>query len=123
MFHHESGATGNLIVNWSDETYRRPFNRVEIQGTQGKIIADRQEYKIYLKEAQPDLGLRRGWNVRYLTDLIKGTYFELRGTEYTNQLARFVESMIHPTAPPVCTFEDALHTDEIIERIFKDCDP
>ena len=119
---HPHDVSGNLIVNWSDETYRRPFNRMEIQGTRGKIIADRQELRIYVKEAIPEAGFQAGWNIRYLTDLAEGTYFELRGSEYTNQLHHFVACIKDRSRKVRCNFADALHTDFVIEQIFADAE-
>lgn len=49
---HETGISGNIMVNWSDESYRRPYNHIEIWGTKGRIVADRQEYRLYMREAR-----------------------------------------------------------------------
>lgn len=38
---HHGGIIGTVSVNWSDESYRRPYNRIEVLGEKGKIIADR----------------------------------------------------------------------------------
>ena len=44
------------MVNWSDETYRKPTNVVKIFGTKGKIVADKHAYKIFLKDADQEKG-------------------------------------------------------------------
>ncbi len=49
----ESGLTGVLSVNWSDETYRKMSTSLTLIGKKGKIICDATEIKIYLKEANP----------------------------------------------------------------------
>ena len=51
-FVYDRGCSGSIMVNWSDETFRKPTNIVKIFGTKGKIIADKHMYKIYLKESQ-----------------------------------------------------------------------
>ena len=48
------GATGQLSVNWSDESFRKMSTKISVWGTNGRIVADRQECQIYLRE--PDLG-------------------------------------------------------------------
>jgi len=52
-FIYNNGCSGTIMVNWSDETFRKPTNIVTIFGTSGKIVADKHAYKIFLKEADP----------------------------------------------------------------------
>lgn len=40
------GVTGQVTVNWSDETVRKMSTQISIWGDGGKVIADRQEIKI-----------------------------------------------------------------------------
>lgn len=47
----ESGLSGLLSVNWSDETYRKMSTSISVQGKNGKISCDATEIKIYLKGA------------------------------------------------------------------------
>jgi predicted dehydrogenase len=117
---HNSGVSGNIMVNWSDASYRRPYNRVEIFGTNGKIIADRQEYRLYLRDTGGKDNLKKGWDIHYLPELEKGTRFSLRGAEFTNQLDHFIECIKGHDAATVCTFSDALNADCVIEMIMKD---
>ena len=40
--------------------------RIEVWGKNGKVIADRQECQVYLRDgAIPDFGLDEGWTMRY----------------------------------------------------------
>jgi scyllo-inositol 2-dehydrogenase (NADP+) len=116
---HGSGVSGVVSVNWSDESYRRPYNRLEIFGTMGKIVADRHELRVYLRESNSELGLERGWNQKYLPDLEGGVRFSVRGSDYTDQLDHFVECVRMRTTSR-CTFADAIRTDVVMERIRKD---
>jgi len=116
---HQNGTSGNIMVNWSDETYRKPYNRIEILGTKGKIVADRQECRIFLREASNDGHWKKGWNIRYLPELEKGVRFSVRGSDYTNQLDHFIDCIENNRATS-CTFADALRTDFVIEKIKKD---
>ncbi len=49
-FLYKNGISGTLNVNWSDESYRKPTNKIEIFGSKGKILADQHGFKIYLKK-------------------------------------------------------------------------
>ncbi|MCY2954761.1 MAG: Gfo/Idh/MocA family oxidoreductase [Planctomycetota bacterium] len=116
---HAGGVTGMVHINWSDESYRRPYNRLEVFGTQGRIVADRQEVRVYLREARPEAGVGQGWSVKYLPELEKGVRFSVRGSDYTEQIDHFIECL-KTGQKPRCTFADALRTDVVIERIRKD---
>ena len=117
---YQKGPSGSIMVNWSDESYRRPFNRIEVFGTKGKIIADRQEYRLYLREANNNSRFEKGWNIYYLPELEKGVRFSVRGSEFTNQLDHFIKCIKEKKTETACTFVDALRTDFVIEKIKRD---
>jgi len=117
---HKNGTSGNIMVNWSDESYRRPYNRIEVFGTKGKIIADRQEYRLYLRESDSNGNLQKGWNIRYLPELEKGVRISIRGSEFTDQLDHFIECIKEKKTNAACTFADGLRTDFVIEKIKED---
>ncbi|HUW19283.1 MAG TPA: Gfo/Idh/MocA family oxidoreductase [Sedimentisphaerales bacterium] len=117
---HRNGTSGNVMVNWSDASFRRPYNRIEILGTKGKIVADRQEYRLYLHEVDNNNGFEKGWNIHYLPELDKGVRFAVRGSEFTNQLDHFIECIKQNKTETMCTFADALQTDLVIEKIKTD---
>jgi predicted dehydrogenase len=113
---HESGATGNVLVTWSDESYRRPYNRVEVLGREGRIVADRQEFRIHRRKPHESLGIARGWSVHYLPELEHGVRYSLRGSDFTAQLDHFVDRIAKGGATD-CTFADAARTDRVIDQI------
>jgi predicted dehydrogenase len=119
-FVYQNDCTGNIMVNWSDETYRKPTNIITILGTGGKIIADKHAYKIYLKEAQPERGFDKGWNTRYITDFAKSVRFYLRGNEFSQQLDYFIDCVEQGKTENVSSFSEALKTDVLMEEITKD---
>jgi len=119
MLKHKNSTSGSIMVNWSDESYRRPFNRIEVFGTKGKIIADRQEFRLYLREADNNSHFEKGWNIHYLPELEKGVRFSVRGSEFTSQLDHFIDCIENNRAT-LCTFADALRTDFVIEKIKRD---
>ena len=116
-FVYREGLTGQIAVNWSDESYRRPHNRIEIFGTAGKLIVDQQELRVYLRHDDDSGEWEKGWNVRYITDLERPTRFYLRGNEFTLQLDHFVECVRTKAGSPVSSFETAATTDQLLERI------
>lgn len=113
----ENGISGMLNVNWSDETYRKMSTQVTVMGTEGKIICDAQEIKIYLKNEHPNLKLEKGWNIKYITDLTRPVDFYLRGEEYSAQVDYFAKCIKDNNSECISSFAAALRTDEVIEQI------
>jgi len=119
-FIYENGCSGTIMVNWSDETFRKPTNIVTIFGTKGKIVADKHAYKIYLKEADQANGFHQGWNTRYITDFAKSVRFYVRGNEFSRQLDYFVDCIEQKRTDNVASFAEAQKTDVVMEKITKD---
>ena len=113
-----NGAAGQLAVNWSDDSYRRMFTRISVWGSNGRLVTDRQECQIYLRE--PHRGatdLDAGWTVRYTTDLTDEVWYYLRGEEYSAQIDYFVESVRTRRVDGVNSFASALMTDRIVHML------
>jgi scyllo-inositol 2-dehydrogenase (NADP+) len=120
-FYYPSGASGQLSVNWSDESYRKMSTRISVWGTNGRVTADRQECQIYLREPHADLPhAGKGWTVRYTTDLSEHVWFYLRGEEYSAQIDHFIESIRRGRTDGENTFRSALDADRIVEMILAD---
>ena len=119
-FLYNNGMSGTVLANWSDESYRKPTNRIEIFGKKGKIIADQYSYKIFLKEDHPEEGLVKGWNTRYITDIAESVRFDVRGRVYTRQLDYFVECIEQKRTDNISDFAEAIKTDIIMDEIRKD---
>ncbi|WP_460802420.1 Gfo/Idh/MocA family protein [Microbacterium sp. GXF6406] len=116
------GLSVQLSVNWSDESYRKMSTSITISGTRGRIIADRQELRVYLRDdAEIPEGYRAGWNIFYTTDLTEQVSFYLRGEEYSAQLESFIAA-VHAgeTEARQNGFSSAAHTDLVIEQIMRD---
>lgn len=113
----ESGLSGILSVNWSDETYRKMSTSITVIGKKGKIICDATELKIYLKEPDSKEKLDRGWTIKYITDLAIPVDFYLRGEEYSAQIDNFVHHVIERKPTEINTFRQALETDRVMEII------
>jgi predicted dehydrogenase len=112
-----SNVSGVLSVNWSDDTYRKMSTSITVIGTQGKIISDANELKVFFKGPKIPDGYSKGWNVKYITDLTEEVDFFLRGEEYSAQIDYFVKAC-HGTAPnTINTFQSAWQTDNAISII------
>lgn len=123
--YYEDGRSAQLSVNWSDESFRKMTTRVTLTGTDGRIVVDRQECQVYLRDTKaPPEGYRHGWNVRYTTDLTPPVWFYVRGEEYSAEGAYFVDSVageLDPgTQPGLNSFESASVTDRVIEMLIAD---
>jgi predicted dehydrogenase len=119
-FVYNTGYTGTIMVNWSDESYRKPANIVTIFGTKGKIVADKHAYKIFLKEPDQTNGFHEGWNTRYITDFAKSVRFYVRGNEFSRQLDYFIDCIDQGRPDNISSFAEALKTDVVMEEITKD---
>jgi predicted dehydrogenase len=120
--HFKDGKSAQISVNWSDESYRKMSTKITIWGTAGRIIADRQECQVYLRDiASPPAGYWNGWNIRYTTDLTESVWFYLRGEEYSAQLDYFVTCIEEKRGMHnVNSFEEALITDQVISMMIAD---
>lgn len=118
-FIHEGNLSGTLHVNWSDVSYRKPAYKFELLGEKGKIIADLHAFKLFLNYEPQDNGYSKGWNNCYITDFARPVRFYLRGNEFTTQLDYFVDSIMGREDGTMCTFNDGLNADRIIEEIIK----
>ena len=115
----ESGQTGLLSVNWSDDTYRKMSTSVTLVGTQGKLISDANELKVFFKEDNVLPGYTKGWNVKYITELQDEVDFYLRGEEYSAQLDHFVKAANREIPNDINNFISASNTDKAISIIKK----
>lgn len=119
-FLYKNGISGTLNVNWSDESFRKPTNKIEIFGSQGKVLADQHGIKVFMKNSSPENNLRLGWNTIYITDIFHSVPFYVRGNEFTSQLYHFIDCISKKEIKNSCTFNDAKDTLDIIEAIFYD---
>ncbi len=119
-FLYKSKLRGNLLVNWSDPSYRKPTYRMEILGKKGKIIGDLHSCKVFFRNKPEIEGFTQGWNQRYITDFAEPVRFYMRGFEFTRQLDYFIACILNNIPCQICSFKDGLKTDIIIERIARD---
>jgi len=119
--YYPKGLTGRLSVNWSEETYRKMFTMITLYGKKGKIVVNRQECKVYLKEPSSRFKLEEGWNVLYTTELTQPVWFYLRGEEYSAQTNHFIQCIkSNQISDNINSFQSALQTDTVIELLIRD---
>ncbi len=113
------GVSGQLETNWSDDSHRKMSTTVTVYGSKGKIIADRQECKVYLRDGAGFENYAAGWTIRYITDLQAPVAYYLRGEEYSAQIDAFIDAVEAGTAVHENSFASALETDRVIDLIMK----
>jgi predicted dehydrogenase len=117
LLRYPGGASGQLETNWSDDTHRKMSTTIEVYGTAGKLVADRQECKVHLRAAFEQYPT--GWTIRYITDLQEPVSYYLRGEEYSAQLDAFVEAARRGSAEHENSFASASQTDQVIDSIMR----
>lgn len=115
--YYPKGITGQLSINWSDETYRKMSTQITILGKKGKIIADAQELKVYFREDPVVDGYEKGWNMRWVTDLSPAVNFYLRGEEYSAQIEYFIDCIKNRSLDNLNSFASAYATDYVADLI------
>ena len=118
-FRYAGGASGYLETNWSDETHRKMSTTISIFGTKGKIVADRQECRVYLRQGCEFEGYPVGWSVRYITELQPPVAFYLRGEEYSFQVDEFIAAITRGSADHENSFASAYECDRVVDAIMK----
>jgi len=113
------GVSGQLETNWSDDTFRKMSTTITVYGTKGKIIADRQECRIYLRDGAGFESYPAGWSTRYITDLQAPVAYYLRGEEYSAQIDAFIEAAEAGQPVHENSFASAFETDRAIDMIMK----
>jgi predicted dehydrogenase len=119
--HYPDGAGGQLSVNWSDESFRKMSTKIAVWGTNGRLVADRQECQTYLRSSSERLaGYDAGWTIRYTANLAEEVWYYLRGEEYSSQVDYFARSIESHRLDGQNTFKSALQTDLVVQMILSD---
>jgi scyllo-inositol 2-dehydrogenase (NADP+) len=118
-FRYPGGGSGQLETNWSDDSYRKMSTTITVFGTKGKIIADRQECKVYLRHGADFEEYPAGWTIRYITDLQAPVAYYLRGEEYSAQIDAFVSAAEANAADHENSFASASETDSVIAMVMQ----
>lgn len=121
--YYADGMTGQIAANWSDDSNRKMSTKVTVWGANGKIIADRQELQIYIRDdAGIYEGFNKGWNFRHTTDLTEPVWFYLRGEEYSAQIDHFVQAIKAGNLETRSTFRSGADADLVASAMVRDVD-
>jgi len=119
LLDYRDGTVGVLEANWSDETVRKMSTTIRVEGTQGKLLVDRQELKVYLRSGCAFEDYPEGWSTRDITALQAPVAYYLRGEEYSAQLEAFTLAIRGQEARPENTFASAAQTDWVLEQVIR----
>ena len=119
-FRTDTGASGQLSVNWSDASCRKMTTKLALWGENGALEADRQECIVYLREPCRNADIASGWTTRNTTEVTEPVFYYLRGEEYSSQADHFVRRMHDSSLPAISTFHSALQTDRVVSMIYGD---
>lgn|GEM_PF-83272 len=117
LFTYPNGATGSLETNWSDDSYRKMTTSVTVYGSGGKIYADRQEIRVYLRDGRTFEDYGDGWTIRYITELQEPVWFYIRGEEYSAQVDAFAQAVAAKKTDGTNSFASAADADWVVEEI------
>lgn len=116
---HNDRIFGINYINWSDPSVRKATNSIEIMGAKGKIVANKQEFSVYMTEKNSKLGLEKGWNKSYITDENTFVPYYLRGEDFTRQLVEFSDLLNGKLTESTSSFYTASVTDRLLEDVKK----
>ncbi|CAN5806917.1 hypothetical protein BH24ACT5_BH24ACT5_00110 [soil metagenome] len=119
LFTYPNGASGVLQTNWSDTTYRKMTTNITVYGSLGKIVADRQECRVYLRDGVSFEEYQPGWTIRYITELQDPVAFYLRGEEYSSQIDAFALASSTGRSDAENSFASAADADWVVNRIIE----
>jgi predicted dehydrogenase len=111
------GVSGTMQVNWSDETYRKMATELTVLGSNGKMVVDSTELKLFLRKPIEDTAYETGWNIKHINTLTQPANYFLRGEEYSNQLDYFIDSIASHKMNTINNFATAWQTDKVIHLI------
>lgn len=113
---HNDEVVGLNYVNWSDRSVRKATNTIEIIGSKGKIIANKQELSIYLGQENTRQNLVKGWNQIYVTDENMDVPYYLRGEDFSRQLMEFSDLLNDKIEKPRSSLYSASITDRLLKE-------
>lgn len=116
---HGNDIVGLNYINWSDSSVRKASINFEIVGTNGKILANRQEFSIFLSEDNEAKSLKKGWNQFYITDENTDVPYYLRGEDFSRQLESFSMLLNGEIEESDSSLYSASITDKLLEETYK----
>lgn len=106
-----SGVNAHFETSWSKENYRKSYIRIEITGSEGKLIITDQTVNIYNKQGEMTGDLT-------YPDLYGGAYMDIGGVLYSKQMEAFFDLLYNGTTSG-STLEEAVYVQKIVDCIYK----
>jgi predicted dehydrogenase len=108
------GFSGWIDSSWSMQDYRKPYNRVEVTGDNGKLIVTDSELRWFVRAAHA--GHDAGWYSTNVTELYTPVRIFVGDIMFTRQADDFLASVWGGTATR-SPAEEALRTQRVLESI------
>jgi len=106
--------SGWLDSSWSMQDYRKPYNKIEVTGDNGKLIVTDSEIRWLILRSHA--GYEAGWYSKNITDLYVPVRMFVGDIMFTRQADAFLDA-IAGGPPPRCTVSDGLRTQRVLEAI------
>jgi len=111
------GFSGWIDSSWSMQDYRKPYNRIEVTGDNGKLIVTDSEVRWFVRSA--NAGSEAGWFSTNVTELYRPVRIFVGDIMFTRQADDFLAAVQGGTdsrSPAT----DALCTQRVLEAIRTD---
>lgn len=105
----DKGVHAIFDTSWSKEQYRKSYARVEIQGTEGRMIVTDQTLDIY------DLDGNQMQQYVY-PDLYDGAYIDIGGLWFSKQMETFLNVIEGKQRP---NLKKALYVQKVVKKIYQ----
>ncbi len=106
--------SGWIDSSWSMQDYRKPYNKIEVTGDNGKLIVTDSEIRWLVVRSHA--GHDAGWYSRNVTDLYEPVRIFVGDIMFSRQADSFIDA-IDGGAPPRSTVPEALRTQRVLEAI------
>jgi hypothetical protein len=106
--------TGWIDSSWSMQDYRKPYNKIEVTGDNGKLVVTDSEIRWMLNKDHA--GFEAGWHHHDVTDLYEPVRMFVGDIMFSRQDEAFLDAVGGgpPTRSPV---SEALVTQRVLEAV------
>ena len=106
--------SGWIDSSWSMQDYRKPYNRIDVTGENGKLFVTDSEVRWLVNESSA--GHEAGWHYASVTDLYQPVRIFIGDIMFSRQADDFVAS-VKGGAQSRCPAEEALRTQRVLEAV------
>lgn len=108
--------SGWIDSSWSMQDYRKPYNKIEVTGDNGRLIVTDSELRYMVKRSHD--GYEAGWYSKFITDFYEPVRIFVGDIMFTRQADGFLDS-ITGGPPSRSEAREALRTQRVLEAIHK----